>query len=148
MKNLIFKKIRTKIKNRKTSRCKKSTEITSKEISRLIHSIPEARKFEEKNYFHLKITVGGQNLVQNQCIPYTNVQILVYFRSEAQLWPALALRWLGVRRQTRYLRLSEARDLFISGVYLGFAARQIIQNGVGTNSYLHIVQIRDVSHPN
>ena len=133
--------------NRKTSRYKKFNEMTSKEISRPIHPISEARKFEEKNYFHLKITVGGQNLVQNQCIPYTNVQILVYFRSEAQLWPALALRWLGVRRQTMYLRLSASRDLFISVVYLGFPARQIIRNGIRRHSTLHFSQIEDVSHP-
>ena len=42
--------MKRKIENRKTSRYKKSTEITSKEISSSIHSKSESTKFEEKKY--------------------------------------------------------------------------------------------------
>ena len=97
----------------------------------------------KQNIFR-RLTWFGQNLAQNHGF---RIQILADLLLEAHLWQALALRWLRVEWQTRYLQLSESRDLFISVEILGFAFWQIIQNGVRRHSCLHFFQIRDVSHP-
>ena len=68
--------MKLEIENRKTSRYKKSTEITFKEISRSIHSKLEPRKLEKKFHFFWKLQLlrcPWTEFCSKSWIPYTNI---------------------------------------------------------------------------